>query len=103
MFAVGCHLLEFPLQGVDPCDVRRNEMVSASFASLHPEVTACVSGGGTSAAQVDEGGEILLLLWSGHHTRTREDGGQIAVQVYGGKLGGVARKRADIGAETAVC
>ena len=82
MFAIGCHLPELLLQGVDPCNVSRNEMVPASFASLHPEVTACVSGGGTSAAQVDEGGEILLLFESGHHSRASEDGRQIAVQVY---------------------
>src|ERR1700726_3813251 len=79
-------------------------MIPAPFAGSHLKVTASVSGGGTSATEMDKGGEILLLLRiDGHGARSSDDGGDIAVQIYGCKLGGMARKRADVGAETAAC
>jgi hypothetical protein len=36
-------------------------MVPAPFTGQHLKVTTCVSGGGTSTAEMDKDGEILLL------------------------------------------
>ncbi len=90
--AIGCKEQELPLHRVDLGDIGRNEMISAPFAGHHLKVTACVSGGGTSAAEMDKGGEILLLLRVGRHiARSGEDGGDIAVQIDGCQLYGMTR------------
>ena len=73
-------------------------MVSASFAGNHLKVTASISCGGPSATEMDKGSEILLLLRIDRQVAgSSEDGGDIAVQIYGCKLGGMAWKRADVG------
>jgi hypothetical protein len=46
-------LQEQPLHRVYLGDVGRNEMISAPFARDHLKMTAGVSGGGTSAAEMD--------------------------------------------------
>src|SRR5258708_1690444 len=100
--AVGRKLQELPLHRVDPGDVSRNEMIPPPFAGHHLKVTTCVSGGGTCAAEMDKGGEILLLLRVGRHiARSGEDGGDIAVQIYGCQLYGMTRDRANVGTEAA--
>jgi hypothetical protein len=55
-------LLELPLHRIDPGDVCRHEMISASLGSLHLETAARVCGRGTSAAEMDKGSKILPLL-----------------------------------------
>jgi hypothetical protein len=96
--AVFRKLLEKPLHHVDLGDVGCNEMIPASLAGGHLKMATSVSGGRTSATEMDKGGEILLLLRiDGHGARSSDDGGDIAVQIYGCKLGGMARKRADVG------
>jgi hypothetical protein len=100
--AIGCHQQELALQRVDPGDVTRNGMVAASLIGRHLEATACISGGGSSTAQMDEGGEILHLLRGRRHAAgAREDGGDIAVQIDRCELGGMARDGTNIGAEAA--
>jgi hypothetical protein len=77
-------------------------MIPAPFASQYLKVTMCVNRGGTSAAEMDKGGEILRLLRVGRHiARSGEDGGDIAVQIYGCQLHGMTRDCANVGAETA--
>jgi hypothetical protein len=67
-------------------------MIPAPLAGHHLKVTACVSGGGSSAAEMDEGGKILPLLRVSHHiARPGEDGGDIAVQIYRCQLYGMTR------------
>jgi hypothetical protein len=38
-------------------------VIAAAFAGHHLKATACVSCGGTGIAEMDEGGQILFLLW----------------------------------------
>ena len=77
---IGRKLLKLPLHRIDPGDIRRHEMISASLRSLHLEATARVCGGGASAAEMDKGGKILpLLLASRLVTGPSEDGSYISV------------------------
>src|ERR1700728_2094600 len=72
-------------------------MIAAALAGHHLKVTACVSGGGTRAAEMDEGGKILLLLRACRYAaRASEDRRHVAVQIYRRQLGGMARDRAKV-------
>lgn len=83
MAVVGGKALKSSSHRIDLEDVRRNEMVPASFSSIHLEVTSCVCGGGASAAEMDEGGKILPLpLVSRYVARPGEDGSYVPVQIY---------------------
>ncbi|GAB1716938.1 MAG: hypothetical protein NTAFB05_19800 [Nitrobacter sp.] len=80
---VGGKALKSSSHRIDLENVRRNEMVPASFGSVHLEVTSCVCGGGASAAEMDEGGKILPLpLVSRYVARPGEDGSYVPVQIY---------------------
>jgi len=77
-------------------------MIPAPLAGHHLKATACVSGGGTSAAEMDKGGKILRLLRVRDKTaRPGEDGSHIAVEVYRCQLNGMTRDCANIGSEAA--
>jgi hypothetical protein len=81
--AVFRKLLEKPLHHVDLGDVRCNEMIPASLAGGHLKMATSVSGGRTSATEMDKSGEVLLLLRTSRNACSGEDGGNIAVQIYG--------------------
>src|SRR5690348_9883334 len=65
--AIGRKARELSLQRIDPADISRHEVIAAALARLHPEIAARVSRGGTRAAEMDEGGKILLLLTTWRH------------------------------------
>ncbi len=77
-------------------------MIPAPLAGDHLKATACVSGGRTSAAEMDKGGKILCLLHGSDNTaRPGEDGSDIAVQIYRCQLYGMTRDCAKVGTEAA--
>ncbi len=72
-------------------------MIAAALAGQHFEVAPRESGGGTRAAEMDEGGEILLLLCACLHAISAgENIGDIAVEIDGCELDRMARDRADV-------
>src|ERR1700738_790662 len=95
--AIGCEAQELPLHRVDLGDIGSNEMIAAPFAGHHLKVTACVSGGRTSAAEMDKGSQVLLLLrvWL-HIAREGENRRHMAIEIHGCKFDGMARERAEI-------
>ena len=71
-------------------------MIAAAFVGHHLKLAAREGCGGTPAAKMDEGGEILLLLRACRHiARAGENRRDIAVQIHGCELDGMARDRAD--------
>ena len=82
---------KLPLHRIDLGEVGRDEMITAALAPHHLEATAHEGPGGSSAAEMDERGEILLLLRAGRHVRcvneTRRDA---AVHVHRRELDGLA-------------
>ncbi len=71
-------------------------MIAAALAIHHLKLAARESRGGTRPAEMDEGGEILLLLRARLYiTGAGENIGDIAVEIHGRKLDGMARHRAD--------
>ncbi len=77
--AVGHKAQELALHCVDPGDIGRDEVIAAAFVGQHLKLAAGESRGGASAAKMDEGRNILLLLRACGHVRTGEDRGYIAV------------------------
>ena len=72
-------------------------MIAAALAGRHLKVTAHEGRGGTCAAEMDEGGEILLLLRACRCVwRAGKNRRDIVVQVHGRELDGMARDRAGI-------
>ena len=72
-------------------------MIAAALAGHHLKVTACESRGGTRAAEMDEGGKILLLLRAGLDVAcARQNPSHVAIQIHGRQFGGMARDRAKI-------
>src|SRR5262245_51499884 len=65
--AVGGKALKLPLHRIDLGDIGRDGVIAAALAGRHLKVAAREGGGRTCAAEMDEGGEILLLLraWLG--------------------------------------
>ena len=59
--------LKLPFHRVDLRDIARDEVIAAALGGDHLKFAARVRGGGASAAEMDEGGEILLLLSGGLH------------------------------------
>src|SRR6202011_2157173 len=98
---VGRKAKELPLHCVDPGDIGRDEVIAAAFVSQHLKFASGESRGGASAAKMDEGRNILLLLRACGHVRAGEDGGHIAVQIYGCEFDGMAGDRANVGTEPA--
>ena len=72
-------------------------MIAAAFVSQHLKFASGESRGGASAAKMDEGRNILLLLRPCGHFRAGEDRGHIAVQIYGCEFDGMAGDRANVG------
>jgi hypothetical protein len=98
---VGGKALKSSSHRIDFEDVRGNEMVPASFGSVHLEVTSCICGGGASAAEMNEGSKISPLpLVNRYVARPGEDSSNVPVQIYRCQLDGMAGYDADIGAET---
>ncbi len=75
-------LRELTLHRVDPPDIGRDEMIAAALIGLHLEMTARESSRGTSAAEMDEGREILPLARTCLHVvGAGENGRDIAVEI----------------------
>ena len=65
---------ELALHRVDPGDIGRDEVIAAAFVGQHLKLAAGESRGGASAAKMDEGRNILLLLRAcGHSARARTE------------------------------
>src|SRR5258708_38918903 len=104
MPAVGSKAQKLPLHRIDLGEICRDEMIAAALAGHHLKTTVHKGRGGTCAAEMDECGEILLLLracrcgWRAGKNRR-----DIVVQVHGRELNGMARARAGLKArETAL-
>ena len=65
--------LELPFHRIDPGDIGRDEVVAAAFVGGHAKLATRESGGGAGAAEMDEGGEVLLLLRAGGHVGAVEN------------------------------
>src|SRR5882762_4321960 len=88
---------KLPLHRIDLGDIGRDEVIAAALAGHHLKATAREGRGRTCAAEMDEGGEILLLLRAGRGVgHARENRRDLAVQVNGSEFDGVARNRADV-------
>ena len=71
-------------------------MIAAPLAGHHLKVAAREGCGGTPAAKMDKRGEILLLLRACRHIGDAgENRRDIASQIHGRELNGMARDRAD--------
>src|SRR2546428_3010324 len=90
---------ELPLHRVDLCQVAADGVGAARIAGGQPEAAACEGVARSSSTEVDDGGEILLLLERGGRAHLaphrRRD---TAIQESGGHLDGVARPDAGGGA-----
>jgi hypothetical protein len=72
-------------------------MIAAALAFHHLKMAACESSRRTGAAEMDEGREILPLARAWFHIISAgENLGDMAVQIHGRELDGMARDRADI-------
>src|SRR5580692_7141806 len=77
-------------------------MIAAALVGVHLKLAAGEGGGGTAAAEMDEGGEILPLARSWLHIAgAGENVSDVAVQIHRSQLDGMARDRADIEARKA--
>src|SRR5439155_19197296 len=88
---------EQPLQLVDAREVAADVVVAAPLAGRQAEATPCVVVARPGSAQVDDGGQILLLLERGSGAplaphRVRD----ATIQEGGGQLDGVARHDARV-------
>src|SRR6202790_3917522 len=88
---------KLPLHRIDLGEICRDEVIAAALAGHHLKTTVHEGRGGTCAAEMDECGEILLLLraWRGVR-RAGKNCRDIVVQVHGRELDGMARERAGI-------
>jgi len=86
-----------PLHRIDPGDIACNEVIAATHVGDHLKLAACKSCGGTRAAEMDERRKILLLLRRCRHIAgAGENISDIAVQIHGRELDGMARDHAGI-------
>src|SRR5579871_375880 len=77
-------------------------MIAAALAGQHFEVAPCKGRRGACAAEMDEGGEILLLLGAWLRIAgAGENLSDIAVEIDRCELDRMARERADIEIESA--
>src|ERR1700677_4223175 len=94
--AIGRKVQELALHRVDSGEIGRDEVVATALAGDHPKLAACESRGGTGAAEMDEGGKILLLLRACRHiARAGENRCHVAIQVHRRKLCCMARDHAE--------
>ena len=85
---------KLPLHRIDLGEICRDEMIAAALAGHHLKTTVHESRGGTCAAEMDECGEILLLLRACRCVwRAGKNCRDIVVEVYGRELDGMARDR----------
>src|SRR4030081_2192395 len=95
--AVGSKAQKLPLHRIDLGEIYRDEMIAAALAGHHLKTTVHEGRGGTCAAEMDECGEILLLLRACRCVwRAGKNCRDIVVQVHGRELDGMARERAGI-------
>jgi len=67
--AIGRKAKELPLHRIDFGEIGGDEVIAAPLAGHHLKITACECCGGTGAAEMDEGSEILFLLRACRHVR----------------------------------
>ena len=67
--AIGRKAKELPLHRIDLGEIGGDEVIAAPLAGHHLKITACECCGGTGAAEMDEGSEILFLLRACRHVR----------------------------------
>src|SRR4029077_12299159 len=80
----------------DPCEIGRNEVIAAALAGDSLKATAREGRGRTRAAEMDDGGEILLLLRICRHIAgAGENGSDIAVEIHRREFDSMARDHAD--------
>src|SRR5690348_357947 len=93
---IGSEAHKLPLHRIDLREIGRDEVIAAALAVDCLKTAAGEGQRRTWTAEMDEGGEILLLLRvCGHVGCAAENGGDIAVQIHGRELDGVAGDRAD--------
>jgi hypothetical protein len=80
--AVGSKAQKLPLNRIDLGEICRDEVIATALVGLHLKTTVHEGRGGTCAAQMNESGEILLLLWACHCVwRAGKNRRDIVVQV----------------------
>src|SRR5207247_5914052 len=90
---------ELPFQRVDLCQVAADVVVAAPLAGGQPEAAPRVGVARPGAAEMDDGGQILLLAERGRgDPQAPERTGDAPVQQGGRQLDGVARHDARVGA-----
>jgi hypothetical protein len=95
--AVGGKAQKLPLHRIDLGEICRDEVIAAALAGQHLKTTAHEGRGGTCAAEMDECGEILLLLRACRCVwRAGKNRRDMLVQVDRRELDGMARDRAGI-------
>jgi len=67
--AIGRKAQELPLHRIDLGEIGGDEVIAAPLAGHHLKITACECCGGTGAAEMDEGSEILFLRRACRHFR----------------------------------
>src|SRR3954453_15467398 len=95
--ALGSKAQKLALHRIDLGEIGRDEVIAAALAGRHLKAAVGEGQRGAGAAEMDECGEILLLLrvWR-RVARASENRGDIAVQVDRRELDGMARDRAGI-------
>src|ERR1700680_1844199 len=89
---VGGEAQELLLHRVDLGEICRDVVVAAALAGDQIEAAASERLGRTGAAEMNYGGELLLLLRAGRRVwPVCENGGDVAVQKHRRELDGVAR------------
>jgi hypothetical protein len=83
--AVGGKAQKLPIHRIDPGEICRDEMIAAALAGHHLKTTVHEGQGGTCAAEMDECGEILLLLRRCVR-RAGKNRHDIVVQLHGREL-----------------
>src|SRR5205807_1742666 len=87
---------ELPLHRRDPGEIGRDVVVAATLAGGQLEAAAREFLGRASAAEMDDGGEVLLLPRArGRAGSAGEDRRDVAVEEHRGELDGVARRHAE--------
>src|SRR4051794_2227688 len=101
--AAGGKTLELALHGVDLCEIAGDEVIAAALAIRELKAAARIAESRARATEVDDGGEILLLLRIGLGIRhPREHEGDLTIEIHRCKLDRVAWEHANIGAEPAI-
>jgi len=94
ILAVGAKAQKLPLPRIDLGEICSDEVIAAALAGDHLKTTVHEGRGGACAAEMDECGEILLLLRACRGVwRAGKNRRDIVVQVHGRELNGMARDR----------